>query len=129
MSDIAAYEKVRAQKTLSLSLAKRKAEREAADADQLRRENERRKAQGKPVFASLAEMETLRAGSEQSGEGNQPVPAGAKVTPVPAAEKEPDILLDSTTQVMGDIVAGIAPAAAPRTVAQRESKPEAAGTN
>ncbi len=133
------------KKTLSLSLAKRKAERETADADQLRRENERRKAQGKPVFASLAEMETLRAGSaplttmtqaEMKALGTvtqaemealvapagttKPVPADSKAAAAIAAEKEPDILLDSTTQIMGDIVAGITPTAAPRT-AQRES--------
>ena len=39
MSDIAAYQKLRAQKTLSLNLAKRKAERETLDADRLRRLN------------------------------------------------------------------------------------------
>jgi carboxyl-terminal processing protease len=136
VEDIAVYEKLRAQKTLSLSLAKRKAERESIEADQLRRENERRKAQGKAMFASLAELESARAGSAQpeakvtseemrrlgTEGGNattQPVPAGAKAMPAAPAEKEPDILLDSTTQIMGDIVAGIPAAPAPRT-AQRE---------
>jgi hypothetical protein len=86
-------------------------------------------------------METLRAGNAQPAaisqaeieklgtDGRQPVPAGAKATSAAAVEKEPDILLDSTTKIMGDIVAGIAPAAAPRAVAQRESQPEKASAN
>ncbi|MET0280483.1 MAG: carboxy terminal-processing peptidase [Steroidobacteraceae bacterium] len=107
VDSIAVSEKLREQKTLSLNLAQRKAERESLDADRLRLENGRRKALGKSVFPTLTEME---ASEEVSG------------------DKAPDILLDRTTDVMGDIVAGIAaplPPPPPRAIAQRET-PQAA---
>jgi carboxyl-terminal processing protease len=101
VNSIAAGDKLREQKSLSLNLAKRKAERESLDADTLRRENERRKALNKPAFPSLEE---LLKSEETTGDG------------------APDILLDRTTQIMGDIVAGIGPAEAtpPRAVAKRD---------
>ena len=79
-------EGLRNQKTVSLNLAERKAEREQLDADRLRRENERRQAQGKKPFATLEELEKS---DEVTG------------------ENAPDILLDRTAQIMGDIVAGL----------------------
>jgi carboxyl-terminal processing protease len=101
VNSIAAGDKLREQKSLSLNLAKRKAERESIDGDTLRRENERRKALNKPPFPSLEE---LLKSEETTGDG------------------APDILLDRTTQIMGDIVAGIGPADAtpPRAVAKRD---------
>ncbi|MEJ0100529.1 MAG: carboxy terminal-processing peptidase [Pseudomonadota bacterium] len=139
VGDIAAYTKLRAQKVLSLNLVTRKAERESIDADQLRRENERRKAQGKPVFTSLTELEASTGattgddaddapapaadGSAKPGKDGKPVPADAPNTAAtPAKEKQPDILLDSTTQIMADIVTGIEPAAAPRPLAAGTAK-------
>ncbi len=145
MGDIAAYDKLRAQKVLSLNLAKRKAERESVDADELRRENERRKALGKPIFASLADMEasTGAAGSDDADDSAQaaadavakqgkangkPVPADAAGTTPVVKEKQPDILLDSTTQIMADIVTGIEPATTARSLAQRDPKPDTTKT-
>jgi carboxyl-terminal processing protease len=142
VGDIAAYEKLRAQKALSLNLAKRKAERESIDADQLRRENDRRKALGKPTFASLAELEAAAqpapqaVGSAQLSESAQAAfeaemaRAKAEGRPLPVRpvnhqpEKQPDILLDSTTEIMADIVSGIE--TGPRRLAQREGKPDQA---
>jgi carboxyl-terminal processing protease len=97
---IAAYDKQRAEKTLSLNLEARKAERTTLDDDRLKRENERRKAQGKPLIPNLEEL-------EKSDEVN--------------GEKAPDILLDRTTEIMGDVVAGVsATPAPPRAIAKRE---------
>ncbi len=109
VTSITANDKLREQKSLSLNLVKRKAERESLDGDTLRRENERRKALNKPAFPSLEE---LLKSEETTG------------------DNAPDILLDRTTQIMGDIVAGIGPAdAPPRAVAKRnepakETSPE-----
>jgi carboxyl-terminal processing protease len=93
---IAINERLRSQKTLSLNLAERKAEREQLDADRLKRENERRKAQGKTLFATLEELEKS---DEVTG------------------DKAPDILLDRTAEIMGDLVAGLPP---PRTLARKQ---------
>jgi carboxyl-terminal processing protease len=87
-NSIAADEKLRERKSLSLNLAKRKAEREASEAARLKLENDRRAALGKPVYATTAELD-----------------AAASAEAV--ADKELDILLDSTTQIVGDIVAGV----------------------
>jgi carboxyl-terminal processing protease len=86
VESIAVTERLRNQKTVSLNLAERKAEREQLDADRLRRENVRRQAQGKKPFETLEELEKS---DEVTG------------------EKAPDILLDRTAQIMGDIVAGL----------------------
>jgi carboxyl-terminal processing protease len=101
VNSIAAGDKLRAQKSLSLNLAKRKAERETIDADRLRRENARRVALGKPGFQTLPAME---AADDVTG------------------DKAPDILLDRTLEIAGDIVAGIPlakPASTTGTVVQR----------
>jgi carboxyl-terminal processing protease len=110
VNSIAANDKLREQKSVSLNLAKRKTEREQLDAAQLQRENERRAAQGKPAFATLVDLEKSE---EVSGDA------------------APDILLDRTSQIMGDIVAGIGPepSAPPRAIAQRESAPAATSSN
>ncbi len=102
VESIAADEKLRARKSLSLNLAKRKAERETIEAETLKRENERRAALGKPAFTTLAELE-------------------AAATEEITAEKAPDILLDRTSEIMGDIVAGAsaAPAKPVSTVVQQ----------
>ncbi|HMA10835.1 MAG TPA: carboxy terminal-processing peptidase [Steroidobacteraceae bacterium] len=98
VTSIAASDSLRAQKSLSLNLADRKAERERLDADRLQRENQRRAAQGKPAFATVVEMD---AADDVSG------------------DKAPDILLDRTLQITADIVTdGSRPP--PRTVAKRQ---------
>ncbi|MEN9705686.1 MAG: hypothetical protein RLZZ393_1565 [Pseudomonadota bacterium] len=90
VGSIAATEELRRQKSLSLNLAARKAEREKLDADRLARENQRRAAQGKAALKSLTNTDD---------EESEPKPAGQ------GAAKGPDILLDQTTQIMADIVA------------------------
>jgi carboxyl-terminal processing protease len=90
VESIDANEKLRQQKSISLNLAKRRLERESLDAQRLARENERRSALGKPPFKQLEELE-----------------ASPEVT----GDDAPDILLDRTAQIMGDIVS--APRAPP----------------
>ncbi len=58
LSEIAATEQLRQQKTLSLNLEKRKAERERIEQEQLARENARRAALGLEPIASLEELDT-----------------------------------------------------------------------
>ena len=99
VASIAASDKLRAQKSLSLNLADRKIERERLDAERLQRANERRAAQGKPAYATVVELDA--AADEAAG------------------EKAPDILLDRTLQITADIVTdGSRPP--PRTVAKRQ---------
>jgi carboxyl-terminal processing protease len=101
VSDIAAIEEIRKQKSLSLNLAERQAERSKLDADRLARENQRRAAQGKAPLKSLADPDP-----EESG--------GASA----ANAKGPDILLDQATQIMADIVQATVPVSAPAVVAK-----------
>jgi carboxyl-terminal processing protease len=54
--DIAAVEAIRAQKTLSLSLKEREAERARLDSDRLARENALRKARGQEPLKSLEDL-------------------------------------------------------------------------
>ncbi|MET0312608.1 MAG: carboxy terminal-processing peptidase [Burkholderiaceae bacterium] len=82
---IAMSEQLRAQKSVSLNLQARKAEREKLDTERLARENQRRKATGKTAFATLEEM-------EKSDEV--------------VGEKAPDVLLERTTEILGDLVSG-----------------------
>jgi carboxyl-terminal processing protease len=56
VSEIAALEKMRAEKSVSLNLAKRKAEREARTQEQLARENARRQTLGEPVLKAATEI-------------------------------------------------------------------------
>jgi len=104
VDSIAAAEKLRGEKALSLNLDERKAERERLDAERLARENQRRKAKGEPVFGSLEEMEKSLSDQASSVDGTG---------------KTPDVLLERTTQIMGDVVAGLP--AAPETLARKQS--------
>jgi carboxyl-terminal processing protease len=96
VQSIAADEKLRERKSVSLNLAKRKAERDTLEADRLKRENARRAALGKAPFAT---MEELDAAAAEEASGN----------------KAPDILLDRTTEIMGDIVTAVGSAPPART--------------
>ncbi len=115
VDSIAAAESLRAQTSVSLNLAERKAEREKLDAERLARENARRKARGLPVFATLEDMEkSPSADGEAVAEGEVAV----------GEDKVPDVLLERTTQIVGDLVAGL-PEAAPGAMARQQP---AAGT-
>ncbi|HEU4626515.1 MAG TPA: carboxy terminal-processing peptidase [Steroidobacteraceae bacterium] len=86
VSNIAAIDTMREQKTVSLNLAARKAERAQQEQDRLARENARRAAKGLPPVKTTEELEK--------------------------AEKvdEPDIVLNQAAEIMGDIVVGARPA-------------------
>lgn len=60
LSDIAAFEEIRAQKTLSLNLDKRIAEREATEQSRLARENARRAALGLEPLTDSAELDSAQ---------------------------------------------------------------------
>ncbi|MEO6080328.1 MAG: carboxy terminal-processing peptidase [Steroidobacteraceae bacterium] len=106
VASIAANEKLRTQKSVSLNLVKRKAERDAQDSERLQRENQRRTALGKPTFANLVDLEA--AASDDASK-----------------DKVPDILLDRTTEIMGDIVADVGgtPALKPTRPVARQAAP------
>jgi carboxyl-terminal processing protease len=87
VSDIAALDQQRRQKTISLNLEERKAERARLEAERLARENQRRAARTEPPLQAVTDID-------------------------PA--KQPDVLLDQAAQVMADVITvGRAPAAAP----------------
>ncbi|MFM7798155.1 MAG: carboxy terminal-processing peptidase, partial [Planctomycetota bacterium] len=101
VSDIAALDQQRQQKTISLNLEERRAERTRLEAARLARENERRAARTEPALAAVADIDT---------------------------SKQPDVPLDQAAQVMADIIQGgqtpkvppKAPAKAPaKTAAKR----------
>jgi carboxyl-terminal processing protease len=56
VSEIKAFEEMRSEKSVSLNLAKRKAEREARTKEQLERENARRAALGQPALKSITDI-------------------------------------------------------------------------
>jgi carboxyl-terminal processing protease len=78
VSDIAAIEELRAQKSVPLNLETRKAEREGRREQRLHRENERRIALGLDPVESLDDIDE---------------------------EEQPDILLDQAAQIVLDLVA------------------------
>jgi carboxyl-terminal processing protease len=78
VSDIAAIEELRAQKSVPLNLETRKAEREGRREQRLQRENERRIALGLDPVESLDDIDE---------------------------EEQPDILLDQAAQIVLDLVA------------------------
>jgi carboxyl-terminal processing protease len=56
LGDLDSFEKVRAQKKVSLNLKTRVAEREEIEKERLARENERRAARGQPAIAKLTDL-------------------------------------------------------------------------
>ena len=81
VSEISALEKMRAQKSVSLNLAKRKAEREARTQEQLARENARRQAIGEPALKAATEIKDPAGRDPGRGRRNhgRPLPARAEV--------------------------------------------------
>ncbi len=94
VGDIAAIEEVRVQKSISLNLEKRKAERSRLETERLARENARRSARAETPIKSIAELD------------------GAKL---------PDVILDQAAEVMVDMLKTESPArpARPKTVTAR----------
>ncbi len=77
LADIAAVEKLRSQKTLSLNIDARKAERAALETERLARENERRASRKEPALKAISELDSATL---------------------------PDVILDQAVQVAGDMV-------------------------
>jgi carboxyl-terminal processing protease len=97
VSDIAAIEEVRGQKSLSLNLETRKAERARLEAERLARENTRRLARAEPAAKTVADLD---------------------------ASKFPDVILDQSTEVMVDMLktgGQVAPAKPKTVTARREA--------
>lgn len=84
--DAESFEKLRAEKTVSLNLARRKAERESLEGERLARVNARRAAAGEPALKSLEEVDP---------------------------EKEPDANLAEAARITADLLA-LPGAGAPR---------------
>jgi carboxyl-terminal processing protease len=81
VSDIAALDVVREQKSVSLNLKARREERTRIDKERLERENSRRVAKNLPVFKTVEELDKSKDAS--------------------------DAVLDQATQVMADVVTGV----------------------
>jgi carboxyl-terminal processing protease len=79
VADIAAIETIRKQKSVSLNLATRRAERTAQEKEQVERDNARRVAKGLPTIKAVAEEDASNA---------------------------PDIVLEQAAEVMGDVITG-----------------------
>jgi carboxyl-terminal processing protease len=118
VASIETVEELRDQTSLSLNLEQRKAERAAQEQERLRLANERRAALGKPVFASLEDME-----KSISDAGTGEAAAGEDAAEQDSDNGADEIVLARTTEIMGDIIAGISPTGSSRTVVQRDAPP------
>ncbi|MBV9344973.1 MAG: carboxy terminal-processing peptidase [Gammaproteobacteria bacterium] len=89
VSDIAALDSVREQKSVSLNLKVRREERARVDKERLERENSRREAKNLPPYKSIEELDK--------------------------AKDTTDVVLDQATQVMADVLTGARPATPQKT--------------
>ncbi len=80
VSDIAALDEVREQKSVSLNLKERREERTRIDKERLERENSRRAAKNMPPFKTVEELDK--------------------------SKETIDVVLDQASQVMADVVTG-----------------------
>lgn len=143
VTSISSVERQREQKSLSLNLARRQAERTALDEERLRLNNERRRSLGKSPFATFEEMMQSQNDTPQAVDAAEMESMGiagtntaeselgeqAQTTEQDEALKDAsadEIVLERTTQIMADIITGIEPAGNPRAVAQREAQSAAA---
>ncbi|HYB64781.1 MAG TPA: carboxy terminal-processing peptidase [Steroidobacteraceae bacterium] len=90
VSDIAAIDTLREQKSVSLNLKVRREERAREDKERLERENSRRVAKNLPPLKTVAELDK-------------------------AKEELPDVMLDQAAQIMTDVVSGARPGPAQKT--------------
>ena len=94
VSDIAAIDTVREEKTVSLNLKVRKDERAKQDKERLDRENARRVAKNEPPYKTVEELDK-------------------------AKDDSPDIVLTQSAEIMADIVTGGRPQPPPQKTARR----------
>jgi len=80
--DVAAYEELSNQREVSLNLEKRRAERDAIDADRLQRENARRAARGLAPLANIGALDEAEAPDAVLDEAVE-IAADAALLPTP----------------------------------------------
>jgi len=94
VSDIAAIDTVREEKSVSLNLKVRREERAKQDKERLDRENARRAAKNLPAYKSVEELEKVK-------------------------DDSPDIVLTQSAEIMADIVTGGRPQTPQQKTARR----------
>jgi carboxyl-terminal processing protease len=94
VSDIAAIDTVREEKSVSLNLKTRREERAKQDKERLDRENARRAAKNQPAFKTIEELEKIK-------------------------DDTPDIVLTQSAEIMGDIITGARPQPPQQKTARR----------
>jgi carboxyl-terminal processing protease len=94
VSDIAAIDTVREEKSVSLNLKTRRDERAKLDKERLDRENARRAAKNQPAYKSIEELDKVK-------------------------DDTPDIVLTQSAEIMGDIVTGARPQPPAQKTARR----------
>jgi carboxyl-terminal processing protease len=109
VEDVAALNKVRAEKTLSLNLKVRQEERTRLDKERLDRANQRLVAEGQPALKTVEELDSGEAGGADGADATRAkrAPPGSSA-PSPVTTP-PDLVLGEATQVMADILLGAAP--------------------
>ena len=94
VSDIAAIDTVREEKSVSLNLKVRKDERARQDKERLERENARRAAKNLPPYKSVEELDKVK-------------------------DDTPDIVLTQSAEIMADVVTGVRIPPPPQKTARR----------
>ena len=94
VSDIAAIDTVREEKSISLNLKARRDERTKMDKERLDRENARRAAKNLPPYKTVEELDKVK-------------------------DDSPDIVLTQSAEIMADIVTGTRPQPPPQKTARR----------
>jgi hypothetical protein len=110
VDDVAALNKVRAEKTLSLNLKVRQEERTRLDKERLDRANQRLLAEGQPAVKSVEELDSAENAGADGADGTRAKRAPGSSAPGPAAlSTPPDLVLGEAAQVMADILLGNTP--------------------
>ena len=94
VSDIAAIDTVREEKSISLNLKARRDERTKLDKERLDRENARRAAKNQPAYKTVEELDKVK-------------------------DDTADIVLTQSAEIMADIVTGARPQTPPQKTARR----------
>ncbi len=112
VDDVAALNRVRAEKTLSLNLKVRQEERTRLDKERLDRANQRLLAEGQPAVKSVEELDSGESAPADAGDATsapKPAPAPGATAPKKPVTTPPDLVLGEATQVMADILLGNTP--------------------
>jgi carboxyl-terminal processing protease len=110
VDDVAALNKVRAEKTLSLNLKVRQEQRTQLDKERLDRANQRLIAEGQPPAKTVEELDSGDTADTDAVGGNRVKRAPADSSaPTKPATPPPDLVLGEATQVMADILLGNPP--------------------